>query len=217
MESITALTIALDIGGFGTKACSMISSPGSPIVNDSISFVHFNRNEIETPMIVTYLDGRLIEGREVEDRLRAEDNSIDEVQCMRFLKLALQPDEKTKVLANRVIECAKRFGKTPADVMKDYIPLLVDKIKMIIASDITADDVERMPLHLIISVPQLWIAQTCRILTDAARPVSQKCSIVQEPFCATAQYVMDEIKKPSLSMRIKFKVSTITPQALVYA
>lgn len=167
-------------------------------------------------MVLSYTqDRRLIEGQEVEERLRGGHNRIDEGQCIRFLKLALQPDEKTKVFADRVIECARRFGKTPGDVVADYIRLIVGKIRRIIASTITAEHTDTMPLHLIISVPQLWTAETCRILTDAARSVCQKCSIVQEPFCAAGQYIWDEVRKPSLSMRIRFKASGALPQSSV--
>jgi len=153
--------------------------------------------ELESAMVVRYNEaGQFEEGQDLIEQ--TDEGLLGESDCLRFSKLALQPNHATKAIHEKVAAHTARVNKKPQDIFVDYLNAIVKKAKAYIKGT-SYGNVDDIPLELFISTPQIWAPSTNRAMTEAGKRIASKCAIVPEPLCAAAFVLNDEINVGSQS------------------
>ena len=195
--------IAIDIGTTFTKACFQFSSPDSPSP-ENVHHVAWQSNQYETPSILTYRDGKLYWGQQVESWLK--EGEIHEHTVMRQAKLALHLEETVKHVKSKVMTLLKLEGKTIYNLFADYMSALVIFIKQFISQTAAGAgyDLAKTPIELLVSVPQVWQPHSNVALTDAARKLGvYSCTIVGEALCCSSTLLEKELNAAGANRWLK--------------
>lgn len=189
LSTAYCVRMAIDIGTTSSTVAYQVCATKyeDPVVH----IARLNKMELESPMIVRYDEfGNFHEGQDLVDQLNQ--GLLREDECLRFSKLALQPNKTTKVIHDKVIAHTARVGKTPQDIFLNYVDAIVMRTKTFIKGT-HFGNVDDTPLELLISTPQIWAPSTNLAMVAAGKRIAAKCSIVPEPLCAAAFVLNDEI------------------------
>lgn len=185
----------MDIGTTSTTVAYQVCAAKDDLPPIHVARLH--EMEYECPMIVRYNEaGQFEEGPGLINQL--DDGLLGEDDCLRFSKLALQPNTETKAIYEKVIAHTSRVGKKPEDIFVDYLAAIVRKAKAYIKGT-SYGNVDNTPLELFISTPQIWAPATNLAMIEAGKRMASKCAIVPEPLCAAAFVLNDEINVGSQS------------------
>jgi len=187
--------LAIDMGTTSTTVAYQVCA-----VKDDLPPIHVARlhdMEYESPMIVRYNEvGQFEEGPGLISQL--DNGLLGEDDCLRFSKLALQPNTETKAIHEKVVAHTRRVGKKPQDIFVDYLASIIRRAKASIKAT-SYGNIDDVPLELFISTPQIWAPSTNLAMIEAGKRIAVKCAIVPEPLCAAASVLNDQINIGSQS------------------
>lgn len=109
----------------------------------------------------------------------------------------------------KIIEHTRRVGKTPNELMADYVKSIVRKARAAIARTLYGS-IDHVRLELMISTPQIWHPQSNIALVEAGKQAgASSCVIVPEPLCAAASVLFEELKHDEdRHLQVQLKVRT---------
>lgn len=191
------LRLAVDIGTTFTKASYQFYNEDTRLSTDLWHVSWHGPHQYETPSILAYKDGKLYWGQQIETWLR--DHKISEATVMRQAKLALHKyedvGEASKVRA-KVVDLLEKEGKDIFKLIADYMSSLVVFARDFIHNTVAGKkhNSSTLPLHLSISVPQVWQPSSNVSLSNAARALGvDNFEVVGEALCVAATVLDKEL------------------------
>jgi molecular chaperone DnaK (HSP70) len=137
-------------------------------------------------------DGTFSEGRDL--LARVNQGLLSKEDVLEFAKLALNPTSATAAVHKKVLAHVGRVGKTPHDLIADYLTTLMQKAFLGIFKGKDYGDVSHIPHHLFLCVPEIWAPASNLAMVEAAkRAGADQCSIVPESLCVAACVLHDEL------------------------
>jgi len=191
------LRLAIDIGTTFTKASYQFFNSDTLASTEAWHVSWHGPHQYETPSILAYHDGKLCWGQQIETWLR--DHKISESIVMRQAKLALHKyedvGEASKVRA-KVLNLLSKEGKDIFKLIADYMSSLVVFSRDFIHNTVAGKkhNSSTLPLHLSISVPQVWQPSSNVSLSNAAKALGvDNFEVVGEALCVAATVLDKEL------------------------
>ncbi|KAI1272591.1 hypothetical protein F5Y07DRAFT_403302 [Xylaria sp. FL0933] len=198
-EENDSLVVGID---FGTTYSGVAWATRVDFTNNNVNFISSwpgnNRDESKVPTELWYNDDNELEW--------GYDISAD-VEPFRWFKLLLlrpldlSPELRQSSYMTRARALMQKFGKTPVDLISDYLRALWEHTMSTIERARGDSVVEALPIHVVITIPAIWKGYARKAMEDSAKKAgildprlagATKLSFAPEPEAAALSTLLEQ-------------------------
>ncbi|KAM6527538.1 hypothetical protein FSOLCH5_003604 [Fusarium solani] len=192
------LAVGID---FGTTNSGVAWATAADFKRHNIKFISrwpgFGREEGKVPTEIYYDDdGEAMWGYDIP-------GDVTRLQWFKLLLLKpedLSPEMRASRFLQRARDVARKFGKSPVDIVADYLRLLWNHAEEKIKQEIGRSMFNALTLHIVVTVPAIWKGYAQQSTEQAVRKAGllgsrmageTQLSVVTEPEAAALSTILD--------------------------